>query len=149
MNSGGELTDNQQAPPLLASPRARLFYCLANLFLGLFDVGLNLLTALVDNFDHGFLLFYHLFHLVEKVGKFDDSLFDALDFVVPGLNLAEGGSGFTTAITAEELYNVSSNALMFSEVRFKTKKNVQLARKSALPGCRCRPPQPPALTHLA
>lgn len=99
----GRLTDNQQAPPLLASPRARLFYSLANLLLGLLDVGLDLLTTLVDNFDHGFLFFYHLFHLVEKVGKFDDGLFDALDFVVSGLDLTEGGSGFATAITAEEL----------------------------------------------
>lgn len=84
-----ELTDNQQAPPLLASSRARLFYCLANLFLGLFNVGLDLFTALVDNFDHGFLFLYHLLHLVEEVGKFDNGLFDALNFVVSGLDLAE------------------------------------------------------------
>lgn len=99
----GELTDNQQAPPLLASPRARLFYCLANLLLGLFDVGLNLFTALVDNFDHGFLFLYHLLHLVEKVGKFYDCLFNTLDFVVSGLDLAERGSCFATAIATEEL----------------------------------------------
>lgn len=99
----GELTDNQQAPPLLASSRARLFYCLANLFLGLFDVGLDLFAALVNNFDHGFLFLHHLLHLVEQVGKFDNGLFDALDFVVSGLDLAESGSGFTTTITAEEL----------------------------------------------
>lgn len=85
----GELTGNQQAPPLLASPRARLFYCLANLLLRLVDVGLDFLTTLVDNLNHGFLFLYELLHLVEEISKFDDCLFDALDFVVSSLDLAK------------------------------------------------------------
>lgn len=95
----GALTDYQQAPPLLASPWARLFHCLSYLFLRLVDICLDLFTTLVNDLNHGFLLLHKLLHLVEEVRKFDNGLFNTLNFVVSSLDLTKSWAGLATTVS--------------------------------------------------
>ena len=71
--------------------------------LRLSDVFRDFLSALVNVLDHGVLFGYQLLHLVEHGGKLGDGLFDALDFVVPGLHFSESRPGLTTAVAGEQL----------------------------------------------
>ena len=97
------LTNDTNAPPLLAVACPRLLHGAIQLRVGFSDVVLHLVGSLVDLHDLRLLHHNLLVELLVQTGELDEVLLDLLNGFVPALDGPERGLRLATAVALKQL----------------------------------------------
>jgi hypothetical protein len=98
-----KLTADEQAPPLLAVSAPGFLDGATNLRVRLDDVGVDLLTLLLDVLNEWLLLHDNLVEVLEQLCQFDHLSLDLLDGLVALLDVPQARLGLAATVGVNEL----------------------------------------------
>ena len=107
-----ELTNNEQAPPLLAVASPGRRDGRTDLLVCFYDVVANFLSFLLDVLHHGLLLHDDLVEVLEQLCQFHHLSLNPLDGLVTLLDISQARLCLSAAVGTEELQMIVSPSLM-------------------------------------